>query len=49
MEPPTPPLRKNATYAASRNVARVIRTAQLLRRYLSDPALRRRLTAADGG
>jgi TnpA family transposase len=37
--------RKNATYAAFREVGRVIRTVQLLR-YLSDPALRRRVTAA---
>ncbi|MFJ4806748.1 transposase [Streptomyces murinus] len=37
--------RKNATYAAFREVGRVIRTVQLLR-YLCDPALRRRVTAA---
>ncbi|MEU0679932.1 Tn3 family transposase [Streptomyces albogriseolus] len=37
--------KKNATYAAFREVGRVIRTVQLLR-YLSDPALRRRVTAA---
>ncbi|MEE1745254.1 Tn3 family transposase [Streptomyces sp. JV184] len=37
--------RKNATYAAFREVGRVIRAVQLLR-YLSDPALRRRVTAA---
>ncbi|MEU2790335.1 Tn3 family transposase [Streptomyces sp. NPDC007100] len=37
--------KKNATYAAYREVGRVIRTVQLLR-YLSDPALRRRVTAA---
>ncbi|MGW2393991.1 Tn3 family transposase [Streptomyces lydicamycinicus] len=37
--------RKNATYAAFREVGRVIRTVQLLR-YLSDTPLRRRVTAA---
>ncbi|MFD5039312.1 Tn3 family transposase [Streptomyces sp. NPDC058377] len=37
--------RKNATYAAFREVGRVIRTVQLLR-YLSDAPLRRRVTAA---
>jgi TnpA family transposase len=37
--------KKNATYAAFREVGRVIRTVQLLR-YLCDPALRRRVTAA---
>ncbi|WP_327228668.1 transposase [Streptomyces platensis] len=37
--------KKNATYASFREVGRVIRTVQLLR-YLSDPALRRRVTAA---
>jgi hypothetical protein len=37
--------RKNATYTAFREVGRVIRTVQLLR-YLSDPAMRRRVTAA---
>ncbi|MFI6005441.1 Tn3 family transposase [Streptomyces sp. NPDC051366] len=37
--------KKNATYAAFREVGRVIRTVQLLR-YLPDPALRRRVTAA---
>ncbi|MGW6797280.1 Tn3 family transposase [Streptomyces sp. NPDC055039] len=37
--------RKNATYAAFREVGHVIRTVQLLR-YLSDPPLRRRVTAA---
>ncbi|MGW2613036.1 Tn3 family transposase [Streptomyces mirabilis] len=37
---------KNATYAAFREVGRVIRTVQLLC-YLSDPALRRRVTAAN--
>ncbi|GGY89559.1 hypothetical protein GCM10010327_20500 [Streptomyces nitrosporeus] len=37
--------KKNADYAAFREVGRVIRTIQLLR-YLSDPALRRRVTAA---
>lgn len=37
--------KKNATYAAFREVGRVIRTVQLLR-FLSDPALRRRVTAA---
>ena len=37
--------KKNATYAPFREVGRVIRTVQLLR-YLSDPALRRRVTAA---
>ncbi|MFD7925734.1 Tn3 family transposase [Streptomyces sp. NPDC059742] len=36
--------RKNATYAAFREVGRVIRTVQLLR-YLSDAPLRRRVTA----
>jgi TnpA family transposase len=37
--------RKNATYAAFREVGRVIRTVQLLR-YLSDAPLRQRVTAA---
>ncbi|WSQ66113.1 transposase [Streptomyces sp. NBC_01216] len=37
--------RKNATYAAFREVGRVIRTVQLLR-YLADAPLRRRVTAA---
>ncbi|WP_405779131.1 Tn3 family transposase [Streptomyces sp. NBC_00859] len=37
--------KKNATYAAFREVGRVIRTVQLLR-YLSDAPLRRRVTAA---
>ncbi|MEU1216379.1 Tn3 family transposase [Streptomyces sp. NPDC005790] len=37
--------RKNATYAAFREVGRVIRTVQLLR-YLTDAPLRRRVTAA---
>ncbi|MHA5047880.1 Tn3 family transposase [Streptomyces sp. SD15] len=37
--------RKNATYAAFREVGRVMRTVQLLR-YLSDAPLRRRVTAA---
>ncbi|MEV5011458.1 Tn3 family transposase [Streptomyces sp. NPDC056159] len=37
--------KKSATYAAFREVGRVIRTVQLLR-YLSDPAPRRRVTAA---
>ncbi|MFF5969813.1 Tn3 family transposase [Streptomyces collinus] len=37
--------RKNATYAAFREVGRVIRTVQLLR-YLSDAPLRRRVTVA---
>ncbi|MFF8385598.1 Tn3 family transposase [Streptomyces kanasensis] len=37
--------RKNATYAAFREVGRVSRTVQLLR-YLSDAPLRRRVTAA---
>jgi hypothetical protein len=37
--------RKNATYAAPREVGRAIRTVQLLR-YLSDAPLRRRVTAA---
>jgi TnpA family transposase len=37
--------RKNATYTASREVGRVIRTVQLLP-YLSDAPLRRRVTAA---
>ncbi|MFF3264326.1 Tn3 family transposase [Streptomyces sp. NPDC002932] len=37
--------RKNATYAAFREVGRLIRTVQLLR-YLSDAPLRRRVTAA---
>ncbi|WUO18066.1 transposase (plasmid) [Streptomyces sp. NBC_00289] len=37
--------RKNAHYAAFREVGRVIRTIQLLR-YLSDPQMRRRVTAA---
>ncbi|WP_435603601.1 Tn3 family transposase [Streptomyces sp. bgisy130] len=37
--------RKNATYAAFREVGRVIRTVQLLR-CLSDAPLRRRVTAA---
>ncbi|MGW0317076.1 Tn3 family transposase [Streptomyces flavidovirens] len=37
--------RENATYAAFREVGRVIRTVQLLR-YLSDAPLRRRVTAA---
>ncbi|MFD7288517.1 Tn3 family transposase [Streptomyces sp. NPDC059863] len=37
--------RKNATYAAFREVGHVIRTVQLLR-YLSDAPLRRRVTAA---
>lgn len=37
--------RKNATYAAFREVGRAIRTLQLLR-YLSDAPLRRRVTAA---
>ncbi|MGX8904724.1 Tn3 family transposase [Streptomyces netropsis] len=37
--------KKNATSAAFREVGRAIRTVQLLR-YLSDPALRRRVTAA---
>ncbi|MFE4370928.1 Tn3 family transposase [Streptomyces sp. NPDC056835] len=37
--------RKNAIYAAFREVGRVIRTVQLLR-YLSDAPLRRRVTAA---
>ncbi|MFD8382363.1 Tn3 family transposase [Streptomyces sp. NPDC059679] len=37
--------RKNATYAAFREVGRVIRTVQLLS-YLSDAPLRRRVTAA---
>lgn len=36
---------RNATYAAFREVGRVIRTVQLLR-YLSDAPLRRRVTAA---
>ncbi|MFB7708808.1 Tn3 family transposase [Streptomyces sp. NPDC056105] len=38
-------LQKNATYAAFREVGRVISTVPLLR-YLSDPAFRRRVTAA---
>jgi hypothetical protein len=37
--------RRNATYTAFREVGRVVRTAQLLR-YLADPAMRRRVTAA---
>ncbi|MGW0785712.1 Tn3 family transposase [Streptomyces sp. NPDC002913] len=37
--------RKNATYAAFREVGRVIRTVQLLR-YFSDAPLRQRVTAA---
>ena len=37
--------RKNAHYAAFREVGRVIRTIQLLR-YLTDPRMRRRVTAA---
>ncbi len=37
--------RKNAHYAAFREVGRVIRTIQLLR-YLTDPQMRRRVTAA---
>ncbi|MFF1840080.1 Tn3 family transposase, partial [Streptomyces sp. NPDC058231] len=37
--------RKNATYAAFREVGRVTRTVQLLR-YLSDAPMRRRVTAA---
>ena len=37
--------RRSATYRAFREVGRVIRTVQLLR-YLSDPALRQRVTAA---
>ncbi|MBT2401420.1 Tn3 family transposase [Streptomyces sp. ISL-100] len=37
--------RKNATYTAFREVGRVIRTVQLLK-YLSDPSMRRRVTAA---
>ncbi|MCP3822107.1 transposase [Streptomyces sp. A3M-1-3] len=37
--------RRNATYTAFREVGRVIRTVQMLR-YLSDPAMRRRVTAA---
>ncbi|MFD0374551.1 transposase [Streptomyces sp. NPDC127112] len=37
--------KKNATYAAFREVGRVIRTVQLLR-YLTDAPLRRRVTAA---
>ncbi|MFJ2868280.1 Tn3 family transposase [Kitasatospora sp. NPDC087314] len=37
--------RKNAHYAAFREVGRVIRTVQLLR-YLTDPRMRRRVTAA---
>ncbi|MBT2407263.1 MULTISPECIES: Tn3 family transposase [unclassified Streptomyces] len=37
--------KKNATYAAFREVGRVIRTVQLLR-YLADAPLRRRVTAA---
>ena len=37
--------RRNATYAAFREVGQVIRTVQLLR-FLSDGALRRRVTAA---
>lgn len=36
---------RNATYTAFREVGRVLRTIALLR-YLSDPALRRRVTAA---
>ncbi|GAA3511458.1 TnpA family transposase [Streptosporangium album] len=37
--------KRNAHYTAFREVGRVIRTVQLLR-YLSDPAMRRRVTAA---
>jgi TnpA family transposase len=37
--------KRNATYTAFREVGRVIRTVQLLT-YLSDPAMRRRVTAA---
>ncbi|GAV41726.1 Tn3 family transposase [Streptomyces acidiscabies] len=37
--------KRNATYTAFREVGRVIRTVQLLK-YLSDPAMRRRVTAA---
>ncbi|WP_181009219.1 Tn3 family transposase [Streptomyces sp. SM11] len=40
-----PDSKENATYAVFREVGRVIRTVQLLR-YLCDPALRRRVTAA---
>lgn len=40
-----PGSKKNATYAAFREVIRVIRAVQLLR-YLCGPALRRRMTAA---
>ena len=40
-----PRAKKDATYAAFREVGCVIRTVRLLR-YLSDPALRRRVTAA---
>jgi TnpA family transposase len=37
--------KRNAHYTAFREVGRAIRTVQLLR-YLSDPAMRRRVTAA---
>ncbi|MFE9500544.1 Tn3 family transposase [Streptomyces collinus] len=40
-----PGAHRNARYAAFREVGRVVRTVQLLR-YLTDPRMRRRVTAA---